>query len=163
MTQRFPITPFGLQKLKEELKHLTSVERPQISREIEVARAHGDLKENAEYHAAKEKQSHIEGRILELNHLLAHAEVIDVSQIQLGDSVVFGTTVELLDLESERKVSYRLVGEAEADLKKRWISISSPVGRQLIGKKVGEEVTVHTPNGTKEYQILSVVIRDESE
>jgi len=163
MTQRFPITPAGLQKLKDELKHLTSVERPQISREIETAREHGDLKENAEYHAAKEKQSHIEGRILELNHMLAHVEVIDVSQIQLEDSVVFGTTVKLLDLENERTLSYRLVGEAEADLKKRWISISSPVGRQLIGKKVGEEVTVHTPSGTREYQILSVAIQDEGE
>ncbi|MCL2178083.1 MAG: transcription elongation factor GreA [Proteobacteria bacterium] len=161
--QRFPITPVGLQKLKDELKQLLSVERPRISKEIETARAHGDLKENAEYHAAKEKQSHIEGRILELNHILAHVEVIDVSQIQLGDSVVFGTTVELLDLENERKLSYRLVGEAEVDLKKRWISISSPVGKQLIGKKVGEDVTVHTPNGIKEYQILSVVIQDERE
>jgi len=163
MTQRFPITPSGLQKLKDELKQLTSVERLQISREIETARAHGDIKENAEYHAAKEKQSHIEGRILELNHIVAHAEVIDVSKIQLEGSVVFGTTVGLLDLENNRQLSYRLVGEAEADLKKRWISISSPVGRQLIGKKVGEEVTVHTPSGIKEYQILSVVIQDESE
>jgi len=163
MTQQFPITPAGLQKLKDELKHLTSVERPQISRDIETAREHGDLKENAEYHAAKEKQSHIEGRILELNHILAHVEVIDVSKIQLGDSVVFGTTVELLDLESERTVRYRLVGEAETDIKKRWISVSSPVGRQLIGKKVGEEVSVHIPNGTREYKILSVVIQDEGE
>ncbi|MCL2011858.1 MAG: transcription elongation factor GreA [Cystobacterineae bacterium] len=163
MTQRFPITPAGLQKLKDELKQLISVERLQISREIEIARAHGDLKENAEYHAAKEKQSHIEGRILELNHVLAHAEVIDVSQIQLEDRVVFGTTVELLDLENNRKLNYRLVGEAEADLKKRWISISSPVGKQLIGKKVGEEVSVHTPSGIREYQILSVVIQDEGE
>ncbi|MCL2625664.1 MAG: transcription elongation factor GreA [Cystobacterineae bacterium] len=161
--QRFPITPAGLQKLKDELKQLVSVERPRISKDIETARAHGDLKENAEYHAAKEKQSHTEGRILELNHILAHAEVIDVSQIQLEDRVVFGTTVELLDLENERKLSYRLVGEAEVDLKKRRISISSPVGKQLIGKRVGEEVTVHTPNGIKEYQILSVVIQDESE
>jgi transcription elongation factor GreA len=163
MTQRFPITPAGLQKLKDELKQLISIERPQISRDIETARAHGDLKENAEYHAAKEKQSHIEGRILELNHILAHSEVIDVSKIQLENRVVFGTTVELLDLENDRKLSYRLVGEAEADLKKRWISISSPVGQQLIGKKVGEEVTVHAPSGTREYQILSVAIQDEGE
>jgi len=154
-----PMTPSGLRKLKDELKHLQSVERGKISREIEVARAHGDLRENAEYHAAKEKQSHIEGRILNLNDWIARAEVIDPSKLG-GDKVVFGATVDLLDLESDKAVSYRLVGELEADLKKRWIAVTSPVAQALIGKKKGDTVTVLSPGGTREYDVQEIRFED---
>src|SRR3954465_5169589 len=127
MADSTPITMQGLRRLKDELKRLTSVERPKISHEIEVARAHGDLRENAEYHAAKEKQGHIEGRIMDINGWIARAEVIDPSKHKDTKPIVFGATVELVDSESEKKVTYRLVGEYEADIKKRWISITSPV------------------------------------
>lgn len=160
MADSFPITPKGLQKLKDELKHLQSVERPKISHEIEVARAHGDLKENAEYHAAKEKQGHIEGRIMDLNGVISRAEVIDVSKLKGSDTVVFGATVELVDGETEKQVSYRLVGEWEADLKRRWISITSPVARGLVGKKVGDVATVQSPGGAREYEIVKVSFED---
>src|SRR4051812_8128028 len=123
-----PITPGGLKRLKDELKHLQSVERPKISKEIEVARAHGDLRENAEYHAAKEKQGHIEGRILQINDAIARAEVIDPSKFK-GNKVVFGATVVLQDAENEKEVTYTVVGEMEADIKKRLIAITSPVAR----------------------------------
>src|SRR5256885_17091919 len=121
MSERLPITPSGLKKLKDELKQLQTVERLKISKEIEVARAHGDLRENAEYHAAKEKQGHIEGRIMDLNGWIARAEVIDVQKYKDSDKVVFGATVGLMDTDNEKKVTYRLVGEFEADIKKRWI------------------------------------------
>jgi transcription elongation factor GreA len=150
-----PMTPSGLRKLKEELKHLQSVERGKISREIEEARAHGDLRENAEYHAAKEKQSHIEGRILDLNDWIARAEVIDPRKLG-GDKVVFGATVMLQDVESEKQVSYRIVGELEADLKKRWLAVTSPVARALIGKKAGDIATVQSPGGTREYEVQEI-------
>lgn len=154
-----PITPSGLRKLKEELKHLQTVERVKISKEIEVARAHGDLRENAEYHAAKEKQSHIEGRILDLNGLIARAEVIDPAKLT-GDKVVFGATVMLVDQETEKEVSYRIVGEPEADLKKRWISVTSPVARALVGKSVGDVVTVQSPGGAREYEVQEIHFED---
>jgi transcription elongation factor GreA len=160
MADTFPITPRGLQKLKDELKHLQSVERPKISHEIEVARAHGDLKENAEYHAAKEKQGHIEGRIMDLNGVISRADVIDVSKFKGSDTVVFGATVELVDGDTEKTVSYRLVGEWEADLKRRWISITSPVARGLVGKKVGDVATVQSPGGAREYEIVKVSFED---
>ncbi len=160
MTERFPMSPKGLKKMQEELKHLQSVERPKISAEIEVARAHGDLRENAEYHAAKEKQGHIEGRIMNLNGWIANAEVIDVSKFKGQTRVMFGATVELLDLENEKKVVYRLVGEFEADIKKRWISVNSPVARGLIGKNVGDVVNINSPGGSREYEILSVAFED---
>lgn len=160
MADSFPITPKGLQKLKDELKHLQSVERPKISHEIEVARAHGDLKENAEYHAAKEKQGHIEGRIMDLNGVIARAEVIDVTKFKGTDTVVFGATVELVDGDTEKAVSYRLVGEFEADLKRRWISITSPVARGLVGKKVGDVATVQSPGGAREYEIVKISFED---
>jgi transcription elongation factor GreA len=159
----YPITAAGLRKMKDELKHLQSVERPKISAEIEVARAHGDLKENAEYHAAKEKQSHIEGRIMDINSWIARAEVIDVSKFKGGDKVVFGATVELQDTETEKKVVYRLVGEYEADIKRRWISITSPVARGLVGKKVGDVATVQSPGGAHEYEICKVTFEDVEE
>lgn len=158
--ERVPVTPRGLKKMQEELKHLQSVERPKISQEIETARAHGDLRENAEYHAAKEKQGHIEGRIMDLNGWIARAEVIDPIKFKGTNKVVFGATVELLDTESEKKVSYRIVGEIEADLKRRWISVNSPVARGLIGKAVGDLATVQSPGGTREYEVLRVDFED---
>jgi transcription elongation factor GreA len=160
MADTFPITPKGLTRMKEELKRLQSVERPKISHEIEVARAHGDLRENAEYHAAKEKQGHIEGRIMDLNGWIARAEVIDVTKYKDTETIVFGATVELMDTDNEKKVSYRLVGEFEADLKKRWISITSPVARGLVGKKVGDVATIQSPGGAREYEVVSVSFED---
>lgn len=154
-----PMTPHGLRKLKAELKHLQTVERGKITREIEVARAHGDLKENAEYHAAKDKQSHIEGRILDLNDWIARAEVIDTSKIK-GDSVVFGATVVLRDTETDKTVTYRIVGELEADIKKRWLAVTSPVARALIGKKEGDTATVRSPGGEKEFDIEEIRFED---
>jgi transcription elongation factor GreA len=151
-----PITASGLRRLKEELKQLQTVERGKISKEIEVARAHGDLRENAEYHAAKEKQSHIEGRIVSLNDWIARAEVIDVSKLS-GDKVVFGATVKLVDAESEKEVTYTLVGELEADIKRRLISVTSPLARGLIGKAVGDLVTVQSPGGAREYEVVEVL------
>jgi transcription elongation factor GreA len=162
MSGNIPMTPAGLRKLKEELKHLQSVERGKISREIEVARAHGDLKENAEYHAAKEKQSHIEGRIGNLNDWIARAEVIDPSKLG-GDKVVFGATVMLRDQESDKEVTYRLVGELEADLKKRWISVTSPVARALIGKRVGDVATVQSPGGAREFEVVDISFEEPEE
>jgi len=160
MSERFPTTASGLKKMQEELKHLQSVERPRIAQEIEVARAHGDLRENSEYHAAKEKQGHIEGRIMDLNGWIARAEVIDVGKFKGHDQVLFGATVELMDSENERKVVYRLVGEFEADIKKRWISVTSPVARGLIGKRVGDVATITSPGGVREYEVLSVSFED---
>jgi transcription elongation factor GreA len=160
MTDRFPTTPSGLKKMQEELKHLQSVERPRISQEIEVARAHGDLRENAEYHAAKEKQGHIEGRILNLNAWIGRAEVIDVTAFKGSTKVLFGASVKLMDLETEKEVAYRIVGEFEADLKKRWISINSPVARGLIGKSVGDTATIQSPGGNREYEVLWVGFED---
>lgn len=162
MSDTIPMTPSGLRKLKEELKQLQTVERIKISKEIEVARAHGDLRENAEYHAAKEKQGHIEGRIMDLNGWIARAEVIDVTKLK-GDAVVFGATVMMVDQETEKEVTYRIVGELEADLKKRWISITSPVARALIGKKVGDIATVQSPGGAREYEITEIRFEEEPE
>jgi transcription elongation factor GreA len=159
MSGNIPMTPYGLRKLKDELKHLQTVERSKITKEIEVARAHGDLKENAEYHAAKEKQSHIEGRILDLNDWIARAEVIDTSKIK-GDAVVFGATVMLRDTETDKEVTYRIVGELEADIKKRWLAVTSPVARALIGKKVGDVATVRSPGGEREFEIEAVRFED---
>ena len=159
MSGNIPMTPHGLRKLKEELKQLQTVERGKISREIEVARAHGDLRENAEYHAAKEKQSHIEGRILDLNDWIARAEVIEVSKLK-GDTVVFGATVVLRDSETDKTVTYRIVGELEADIKKRWLAVTSPVARALIAKKVGDTATVRSPGGEKEYDIEEIRSED---
>jgi transcription elongation factor GreA len=159
--QRIPMTAGGLRRLKEELKQLQTVERIRISKEIEVARGHGDLRENAEFHAAKEKQSHIEGRILDLNDWIARAEVIDVSKLK-GDKVVFGATVKLLDQETGREVTYTLVGELEADVKQRQISVTSPLARGLIGKSVGDLATVQSPGGPREYEIVEILF-DEPE
>jgi len=149
------MTAAGLRKLKDELKLLKTIERPRISKEIEVARGHGDLRENAEYHAAKEKQAHIEARIRLVDEWIAHAEVIDVTKLR-GEQVVFGATVVLLDLEMEKEVRYRIVGEVEADLKKRHLSITSPLARAVIGKKVGDQVTVQSPSGSRDYELRRI-------
>lgn len=155
------MTKGGLLKLKEELKRLKTIERPQIVKEIAEARSHGDLSENAEYHAAKEKQSLIEGRINQVEHWIASAEVIDVSKYVDSDRVVFGATVKLEDAESGEQVEYTLVGEIEADLKARKISITSPIARALIGRSAGDTVTVRSPGGEKEYEIQDVTFMEE--
>jgi transcription elongation factor GreA len=151
-----PITRAGADAIKREIKRLKSVERPRIVQEISTARDHGDLSENAEYHAAKEKQSHIEGRIQMLEDRLARAEIIDVSRLS-GERVVFGATVKLEDNDSSQKVQYTIVGETEADLKRGRISITSPIARGLIGREVGDAVKIRTPGGEREYEILEVV------
>ncbi|HEX9308847.1 MAG TPA: transcription elongation factor GreA [Anaeromyxobacter sp.] len=161
MSQRVPMTPGGLVRLKQELKRLKNVERPKIVKEIAEARSHGDLSENAEYHAAKEKQSHIEGRIQQVEHWIATAEVIDVSK-HTGDRVVFGATVTLEDGESGDEVTYRIVGELEADLKQGRISVTSPIARALIGKEEGDTAVVQSPGGTKEYEVKGVAFVEES-
>ncbi len=161
MSQRVPMTKGGLLRLKEELKRLKNVERPKIVKEIAEARSHGDLSENAEYHAAKEKQSHVEGRILQVEHWIASAEVIDVSK-HAGDRVVFGATVGLEETESGDRVKYRIVGELEADLKLGRISVTSPIARALIGRSEGDTVVVRTPGGEKEYEIQSLEFIEES-
>jgi transcription elongation factor GreA len=160
MSQRVPMTKGGLLRLKEELKRLKNLERPKIVKEIAEARSHGDLSENAEYHAAKEKQSHVEGRIAQVEHWIATAEVIDVSR-QKGDRVVFGATVSIEDAESGDQVTYRIVGELEADLKQGRISVTSPIARALIGRSEGDSVVVKAPGGQKEYEIQSVSFEEE--
>ena len=157
---RMPITKSGLDKLKDELKRLKSVERPKIVKEIAEARSHGDLSENAEYHAAKDKQSHLEGRLLQVEDWIARAEVIDVSKLK-GERVVFGATVTLLDGDSGEEVRYQLVGELEADLKRGKISVTSPIARALIGRAEGDEVSVAAPGGTRKYEINVVEFVEE--
>lgn len=152
---RIPLTPNGYQKLKEELDRLVKVERPKNIQDIAEARAHGDLSENAEYHAAKERQSFIEGRIQELQAKLSMANVIDPSKIN-NSKVVFGATVKVLDIEVDEEYEFTLVGSEEADVKSRKISVSSPVGRALIGKEVGDVVTVKAPARTIEYEIVEI-------
>src|SRR5512137_1275919 len=160
MAERVPMTPGGLVRLKQELKRLKNVERPKIVKEIAEARSHGDLSENAEYHAAKEKQSHVEGRIQQVEHWIASAEVIDVSK-HAGDRVVFGATVTLEDADSGDEVRYRIVGELEADLKQGKISVTSPIARALIGRSEGDSVTVRTPGGAREYEINAIEFIEE--
>lgn len=160
MSERVPMTKSGLLRLKAELKRLKVVERFKIVKEIAEARAHGDLSENAEYHAAKEKQSHVEGRILQVEHWIASAEVIDVSK-HAGDKVVFGATVTLTDTDSGDEVRYHIVGEIEADLKQGKISVTSPIARALIGRLEGDAVTVRTPGGAREYEIKRLEFVEE--
>ncbi len=156
MTERsFPITKEGYNNIVKELKRLKTVERPANIRAIEEARAHGDLSENAEYHAAKERQSFLEGKIIELEDKVARAQVIDVSRI-CEEKVVFGALVKLLDLNLDYEVAYQIVGDAESNIKECKISISSPIARALIGKCVGDEVTINVPNGVKEFEILDI-------
>lgn len=155
MAEKHPITKKGYETLKAELKHLTTVERPKVVQDIAEARAHGDLKENAEYHAAKERQSFVEGRIAEINGKMANMEVIDPITLE-GTKIVFGATVTLLDMDSEEEFCYQLVGEDEADLKDNKISYNSPIARALIGKSKGDEVTIRIPKGKMDVEILEV-------
>ncbi|MEC8111932.1 MAG: transcription elongation factor GreA [Halieaceae bacterium] len=153
---RVPMTVRGEQVLREELERLKKVERPRITQAIAEAREHGDLKENAEYHAAREQQSFAEGRIKELEHKLSHAQIIDVTTIPVTGKVVFGATVTLIDVEDDRTVAYRIVGEDEADAKANLISVNSPIARALVGKAEGDEVTVNAPGGDVIYEIEAV-------
>lgn len=155
MTDRVPMTPRGHTMLTEELQRLKSQERPQIVREIEEARAHGDLSENAEYHAAKDRQGHIEGRIAMLEDRLARAQVIDGTG-QSTDRVSFSATVVLSDIDSGDEVTYRIVGEEEADVNQGMISVTSPIARALMGKEVDASVQVQVPKGTREFEILDI-------
>ncbi|HNW83287.1 MAG TPA: transcription elongation factor GreA [bacterium] len=150
-----PITKEGFEKISEELKTLKKVDRPDIIKKIAEARSHGDLSENAEYHAARERQSFIEGRIGYLEGIIADAQVIDVSKLS-GDKILFGATVILMDVDNESEIQYTLVGEVESDPKKGKISVVSPIGRSLVGKTEGDEVKVVTPSGIREYEILKV-------
>ncbi|NDG48822.1 MAG: transcription elongation factor GreA [Rhodospirillales bacterium] len=156
--QKFPMTAEGLARLEEELKHLRSQERPAVIRAIAEARAHGDLSENAEYHAARERQSFIEGRIAELETIIPSSEVIDIAKLS-GNQVRFGAKVTVLDEETEQEKTYRIVGQYEADMKDGSISISSPLAKALIGKKVGDTVEVPAPGGARAYEITAVAFR----
>ncbi|MGI4952508.1 MAG: transcription elongation factor GreA [Janthinobacterium lividum] len=149
------MTAPGLQRLEEELRHLKGVERPSIIRAIAEARSHGDLSENAEYHAARERQSFIEGRVIELEEIVSGAEVIDPTTLS-GDRVKFGAHVRLIDEETEKEATYQIVGVHEADIKFARLSISSPLSKALIGKKVGETISVPAPSGDRTYEILEV-------
>lgn len=151
-----PLTAKGAERLRELVSRLKSVDRPQVIAAIAEARAHGDLSENAEYHAAREQQSFIEGRISQLESVLAEAQVIDVSLIESADRIVFGATIKLLNLENEIEVTYQIVGEEEADINLGLISVSSPIARALIGKELNDEVQVHAPGGVIEYEILDI-------
>ena len=151
-----PITLNGLNKLKEELIFLKEKKRPEIVAAIAEARSHGDLKENAEYHAAKEQQALIESRVITINDLIARANIIDVTKIENNGKVIFGSTVKVKDLETDKKISYRLVGQEEADIKKNLIFFKSPIGKSLIGKNKGDMVIVNTPSGEKNLEILDV-------
>ncbi len=158
MTDKVPMTMPGYQRLEEELKQLRSIERPAIIKAIAEAREHGDLSENAEYHAAREKQSFIEGRILDLEDKIGRAEVIDVSKLS-GETVMFGASVTLVDEETDEESVYQIVGDEESDIKKGLLSISSPLARALIGKEKGKSVEVSTPKGLKTYEILKVAFK----
>lgn len=151
-----PMTVAGAEKLREEVNHLKNVERPRISQAIAEARAHGDLKENAEYHAAREQQSFNEGRIADIEGKLSNADIIDVTKVNANGKVIFGATVKLLNLNNEEEVSYTIVGEDEADIKQSKISFGSPIARALIGKAEGADVTVQTPGGLVDYEIIEV-------
>ena len=151
-----PITIQGLEKLKEELVFLKEKKRPEIVSAIAEARSHGDLKENAEYHAAKEQQSHNEGRIQEINDIIARANVIDVTKIANDAKVIFGSTVYLVNLDTDEKIDYKIVGKDEADLKKKLIYFKSPIGKGLIGKNLNNIVEIQTPAGKKIYEVKSV-------
>jgi transcription elongation factor GreA len=155
-TRKFPMTVAGEAKLREELNRLKTVERPRIIEAIAEARAHGDLKENAEYHAAKEQQSFLEGRIVEVEGKLAQSQIIDVTKLVQNGRAVFGTTVVLINLATDETVTYKIVGDDEADLKQGMISVNSPIARAIIGKSEGDIVLVQTPGGEVEYELSEV-------
>lgn len=154
--QKFPMTVHGAKLLEEELARLKGSERSQIIQAIAEARAHGDISENAEYDAAKEKQAFNEGRIAEIESKLSQAQIIDVSTLINDGRVIFGATVDLLDLESDEEITYQIVGDDEADVKIKKISVNTPVARSLIGKHAGDVVEVKVPSGTKEYEIIDI-------
>ena len=153
---KFPITANGAKLLQDELRQLKSTDRPRVIAAIAEARAHGDLKENAEYHAAKEQQGFIEGRIQEIEAKLSNAQIIDVTQLRASGKVVFGTTVELVAEDSDEEVSYQIVGDDEADIKAGRVSVNSPIARALIGREEGDLVTVAAPAGSRDYEIVAV-------
>ena len=153
---RIPLTAGGAEVLRAELTRLKRVERPKVIQAIATAREHGDLKENAEYHAARDQQSFMEGRIKKLESVLSHAQIIDVTALDAGDRVVFGATIDLLDIELDNRVTYQIVGEEESDISKGLISITSPIARALIGRELGDEVDVVAPGGTRNYEIIEV-------
>jgi transcription elongation factor GreA len=152
---KIPMTADGYGRLEEELKQLKTIERPAIIRAIAEAREHGDLSENAEYHAARERQSFIEGRVLELEDKISRAEIIDVSKLS-GKVIKFGATVTLIDEDTDEKSAYQIVGEDEADIKSKRLAITAPLARALVGKKVGDQVEVTTPGGSKSYEVAKV-------
>ena len=154
--EKEPITAEGFEKLKKELENLKSFKRPEIIKAIAEARAHGDLKENAEYHAAKDEQGKIEGRINQINYLFSNANIIDVTKLENKENVVFGSTVDLLDLESNKKKTYKIEGKDESDIKKNFIYFRSPIAKALIGKRKKDLVTVNTPAGEKNFEIIEV-------
>ena len=154
--EKEPITLNGLQNLKNELEDLKNVQRPKIVEAIAEARSHGDLKENAEYHAAKEQQALIESRVIAINDLIARANVIDVTKIDNNGKVIFGSTVKVQDLDNNKNITYRLVGQDEANIKKNLIFFKSPIGKSLIGKNEGEMISVNTPSGERNFEILKV-------
>ena len=153
---RPPLTTGGAQRLRDELQKLKTVDRPRIINAIAEARAHGDLRENAEYHAAKEEQGFAEGRIAAIEQCLGSAELIDVSRLNVSGRVVFGATLALYEVSTEKEVTYQIVGEMEADISKGLISITSPIARALIGKSEGDQITVDAPGGAREYEIISI-------
>ena len=151
-----PITLQGITKIKKELEELKNIKRPKIIEAIAEARAHGDLKENAEYHAAKEMQAKIEGRVNEINDLIARANIVDVTKLENKGTVIFGSTVSLLDLEKKEKKKYKIVGKDEADIKKNYIYFRSPISKALIGKNKKDLISVSTPSGEKNFEIIGV-------
>jgi len=151
-----PITFLGLEKIKKELEELKNIRRPKIIEAIAEARGHGDLKENAEYHAAKEEQAKIESRIIEINDLIARANVIDVTKLEKEDKIIFGSTAVMIDLKNNEKKTYKIVGKDEADIKKNYIYFRSPIGKALIGKKTKDLVTVVTPSGEKNFEVTEI-------
>ncbi len=161
MVERIPMSHKGHALLKDELDHLERVERHEVVKAIEVARAHGDLSENAEYHAAKERQGMIEGRIMELKDKLGRAEVIDCTAVS-SDKAVFGTVVTLMDMDTDEEISYQLLGPEEADVKKGSISVLSPLGNSILGKEVGDEVIARTPGGVREFEVVDIKPGSES-
>tara|TARA_B100002051_G_scaffold269380_1_gene300661 strand:+ start:968 stop:1444 length:477 start_codon:yes stop_codon:yes gene_type:complete len=154
--EKEPITVKGLKKLQEELEDIKNNKRPKVVAAIAEARAHGDLKENAEYHAAKEQQGHIEGRVLEINDVIARANVIDVTKIENNGKIIFGSTVKVKDLENNKNKSFKIVGKDEANIEKSLIYFKSPMGKSLIGKSVNDLIIVKTPSGDKNFEILKV-------
>lgn len=157
MVERIPMSLTGNKQLRNELDQLERVERHEIVKAIEVAREHGDLKENAEYHAAKERQGMIEGRIMELKDKLGRAEVIDCSQVPI-ERAIFGTVITLMDMETDEEMTYQLLGPEEADVKKGSISVLSPLGRSMLGKEVGDEVIAKTPGGVREFEVVDITV-----